>query len=321
MVGSVLLGLIWRPQPSSALTSSYWRTHQASDALSILHPLPQQPLRGGSEDSQILKRDLEPEAIPEVDSVLRRESLLSRSADRLRGWTSSESRRGNSEAKGNSEEAPLFEAGRNTAERSSHDVSEDDRHGRSGVSAGPRLKCTVVEPREKHTATIIWLHGHDHDPEDLIEGNLPDVLALPWCKFVFVHSPKGSGGGSGGAGESPEGAEGAGDEWKESDRGGRWLPAGQSAIAEMDGLLRLVNGVHRIIRQETSGETGVPSQRVALVGHGEGGVVAMAAALSFRQSLGALVCLSCWFPRILLGWCDGQTVRGACCLLQPETKP
>jgi hypothetical protein len=36
----------------------------------------------------------------------------------------------------------------------------------------------------------------------------------------------------------------------------------------------------------------------------------MASALSCRQPLGGLISMSSWFPRVLAGWCDGQTVGG-----------
>jgi predicted esterase len=239
-------------------------------------------LRGGADDK------LAPEAFADArTSGLRAGSMLSRSADLARRtWIASRSA---SEAvrqlQGDGEHAKA-EAPVNASlhgESHENEVMEDERgSGWAGVAAGPRLKCTVVEPSEKHTATIIWLHGRGHEPDDLIAGDLPKALAVPWCKFCLVHSPKGRGtnGGMDMLGkESGEDEEG----WGKSDRGGRWLPTGQSPITEMDSLLRLVNGVHRLIRQETSGEKGVPSQRIVLAGHGEGGVVALAAALSCRQ--------------------------------------
>ena len=205
-------------------------------------------------------------------------------------------------------------ARRGTEDQAADEVAEIDRResGVGEIEAGPRLRCTVVEPREKHTATIIWLHGRGHDPDDLIRGDMPAVLAAPWFKFVFVHSPRGSG--SGGTAGSASGDRNEGGDVMsgggESERGGRWLPTEHSAIAEMGNLHRLVTGLHRLIRQETSGDKGVPSQRLVLAGHGEGAVVALAAALSCRQTLGGLISLSAWFPRVLAGWCDGQSAGG-----------
>ena len=277
-------------------------THTRNRECHICHAPVLRRLRGGG-------NQLAPEAIADGDGAaggLRGSTILSRSAD-LASWistrgTSEASRRGQPEARGEHATAINLDAAGQVTEG---EGAEDERMGR-----GPRLKCTVVEPSEKHTATIIWLHGRGHEPGDLIQGMLPEALALPWCKFVFVHSPKGSGGAAETAGAENEGEEAEREVWRESDRGGRWLPTDESPIAEMDSLLRIVNGLHRIIRQETSGDKGVPSQRLVLAGHGEGGVVAMATALSCRQPLGGLISLSSWFPRVLAGWCDGQTVAG-----------
>jgi len=276
-------------------------------ARSLHGPVPARPrgrgqlrLCGGADDSSSHAQPLVPEATLEGSvGALRQMPMLSRSADLARkSWMSF------SEAARRSE----------NCDRSDALADDEERDGWAGAPTGPRLKCTVVEPREKHTATIIWLHGSGHEPEDLIEGDLPAVLALPWCKFVFVHAPKGSGGkgsdGVGGGAAMDSGGGGGGGEWVESDRGGRWLPTGEGVITEIDSLVRLVNGLHRLIHQETTGDHGVPSQRLALAGHGEGGAVAMAAALSCRQPLAGLISLSAWFPRVLAAWCDGQTVGG-----------
>jgi len=262
-------------------------------------------LRGGTDDK------LAPEAIADARaSGLRPGSVLSRSADLARRtWitaraASTEASAGEADGRGGPANASLSRDGNET-----EGVEDDRRDVWAGVAAGPRLRCTVVEPSEKHTATIIWLHGRGHEPDDLITGDLRAALAAPWCKFIYVHSPKGSGA-HGGLDVVGKWSEDDDDGWGESERGGRWLPAGQSPITEMDTLMRLVNGLLRLIRHETSGDKGVPSQRIVLAGHGEGGVVAMAAALSCRQPLGGLISLSSWFPRVLAGWCDGQTVGG-----------
>ena len=303
--------------PGEARLGAAWAEGITPRGWPLLH------LRGGADEDENLPGRAMLDA--DMPGELRRGSLLSRSADLVkRSWSAAPDLQ-NGKARSEAKSA----AGRGADDAVPEDVDfsvgtgEHDRAHVTPVSAGPRLKCTVVEPQEKHTATVIWLHGRDHDPDDLIHANLPEALALPWCKFVFVHSPKRCGGARAGGLEAPEGGEGGegGDEnWGgnndspgsiTNDRGGRWLPTGQSAISEMDSLLRLVNGLHRIIREETSGDKGVRrSQRVVLAGHGEGAVVAMAAALSCRQPLGGLVSLSAWFPRVLLGWCDGQTVAG-----------
>ena len=269
----VLVLSLWLAQLSSTRTRRCWYTiphAQRKEALacSLRSHL---ALRGGGGGGDV--EPLPPEVPAEgctTPGGLRR-SMLSQSADLARrSWLSP---RAASESKTKvSASAPRGESdGKDTTDgvqkAQDAEAAEDER--RDVGTGGMRLKTTVVEPRQKHTATIIWLHGRGHDPDDLIRGDMPAVLALPWCKFIFVHSPRGSGSGMGAAGGAGEGQEGGEFIGAPSDRGGRWLPTDQSAIAEMDSLLRLINGVHRLIRQETSGDNGVPSQRLVLVGHGE----------------------------------------------------
>jgi hypothetical protein len=52
------------------------------------------------------------------------------------------------------------------------------------------LKTLIVEATEPHSATIIWLHslgdsGKFFANEDGHGLGLPDVLAVPWCRFIF----------------------------------------------------------------------------------------------------------------------------------------
>ena len=52
------------------------------------------------------------------------------------------------------------------------------------------LKTLIVEATETHSATVIWLHslgdsGKYFANEDGHGLDLPDVLAVPWCRFIF----------------------------------------------------------------------------------------------------------------------------------------
>ena len=52
------------------------------------------------------------------------------------------------------------------------------------------LRTLIVEATEPHSATIIWLHslgdsGKFFANEDGPGLGLPDVLSVPWCRFIF----------------------------------------------------------------------------------------------------------------------------------------
>jgi hypothetical protein len=68
-------------------------------------------------------------------------------------------------------------------------ATESLESGRMNKAFGA-LKTLIVDSTEPHSATIIWLHslgdsGKYFANEDGHGLDLPDVLAVPWCRFIF----------------------------------------------------------------------------------------------------------------------------------------
>ena len=121
------------------------------------------------------------------------------------------------------------------------------------------LKALVVDATEPHSATIIWLHslgdsGKYFANEDGLD--LPDVLAVPWCRFIF-----------------PTAAE-----INVTLRGGMQQPAWfdierldeRGVIQDEQGVVVAAEQVMRLVANER--RLGIPANRIILAGFGQVGM-------------------------------------------------
>lgn len=131
-----------------------------------------------------------------------------------------------------------------------------------------------VDATERHTATIVWLHGLGASGYDF-EPIVP-MLDLPQVRFVFPHAP-----------ERPV-----------TVNGGLEMPAWYDITSldfdddrASDGdVAASARDIEALVRKEI--DAGIPSERVFVVGFSQGAAMALHVALRFEQSLAGVVCLS-----------------------------
>ncbi len=138
----------------------------------------------------------------------------------------------------------------------------------------------VVEPPTPATASVIWLHGLGADGHDF-EGILP-MLGLPpdhGIRFIFPHAP-----------ERPitvnDGLVMRG-----------WYDISSfdfSRRGDLEGIESSVREISLLIDAELA--NGIPAERVILAGFSQGGVIALHAALRYRQKLAGVMALSTYLP-------------------------
>ena len=142
--------------------------------------------------------------------------------------------------------------------------------------------AVVIEPNQPAEAAVIWLHGlgasgHDFEPAVPLLG----LQQLP-VRFIFPHAP-----------ERPV-----------TVNGGMVMPAWYD-IEHMDiertidvsGIQASSDRVDQIIRQQI--DSGIPVERIALVGFSQGGAVALYAGVRSQQPLAGVMALSTY-------WVGGQ---------------
>ncbi|KAM0521819.1 hypothetical protein ACHAPE_002380 [Trichoderma viride] len=142
------------------------------------------------------------------------------------------------------------------------------------ISISVRPSPDVIEPLTKHTATIIFIHGLGDKPETLHEpidqwrsnGHADNI------KFVLPHAPI-----------IPFTA-------KVYDGS----PDALQTDEDVDGIFASRDCIHSLIGEEIS--AGIPSKRIMLAGFSQGGVIAVAAGLTYSQPLAGIVLLSAWLP-------------------------
>lgn len=142
------------------------------------------------------------------------------------------------------------------------------------------LESVVINPKEEHQATIIWLHGlgaDGHDFEGVVpELRLPDHLGI---KFIFPHAPY----------RSITINDGM------SMRGWYDVKAlDMSAEEDTNGINDSAQKISEIIDHEIA--EGIPSTAIILAGFSQGGAIVLYTALRYRQPLLGVIALSTYLP-------------------------
>ncbi len=144
----------------------------------------------------------------------------------------------------------------------------------------PLLDSVIIEPAEKATASIIWLHGlgaNGHDFEPIVpQLKLSPELAI---RFIFPHAPS-----------RPV-----------TLNQGMVMPAWfdilgldrQSQVDEQ-GIQETCQQIHQLIHHEK--QQGIPASRIILGGFSQGGVIALQSAFTYPESLAGAFGLSTYLP-------------------------
>ncbi len=136
----------------------------------------------------------------------------------------------------------------------------------------PRLDAIEIAPKKPATHSVIWMHGlgdTGHGHVDVVRAlKLPSSAAV---RFVLPHAP-----------EIPV-----------TINGGLVMPAWYDVVAlggerhDVAGVRRSAKAVEALVRLEV--ERGVPSERIALAGFSQGGVIALFLATRYPgRLLGAI---------------------------------
>ncbi len=138
----------------------------------------------------------------------------------------------------------------------------------------------VVEPQEKATSVVIWLHGLGADGHDF-EGILPQ-LQLPenhTIRFIFPHAPV-----------QPV-----------TINGGMtmrsWYDIVSMEIADrvdINGVEQSVAVINESIDQQK--QLGIEVKNILLAGFSQGGLIALNAGLNCSESLAGILALSTYYP-------------------------
>jgi phospholipase/carboxylesterase len=148
------------------------------------------------------------------------------------------------------------------------------------------LPCVELEPKQRATHAIVWLHGLGADGNDFVpivphlglDGGLGGGQGsgpTPAVRFVFPHAP------------SIPVALNMGmvmPAWY--DIGGLDLRTKQDEA----GIRRSAGQVRALVEREI--ERGIPSRNIVLAGFSQGGAVAIYTALRFEKPLAGAICLS-----------------------------
>ncbi len=138
------------------------------------------------------------------------------------------------------------------------------------------LPCVEIEPKEKATASIIWLHGLGADGNDFApiipELKLPESMAV---RFIFPHAPS----------------------MPVTINGGRVMPAWYDILemsidrkVDTKQLIISSDAIVALIDREI--ERGIASRHIIIAGFSQGGAVAYHCALTYKKPLAGLLALS-----------------------------
>ncbi len=141
------------------------------------------------------------------------------------------------------------------------------------------LPCLEIEPKEKATASVIWLHGLGADGNDFApiipDLKLPDDLAV---RFIFPHAPT----------------------MPVTINNGYVMPAWYDILemsidreVDVKQLMISSDAIAALIDREI--ERGVDSQRIIIAGFSQGGAVAYQCALTYKKPLAGILALSTYF--------------------------
>lgn len=151
--------------------------------------------------------------------------------------------------------------------------------------AGPRIRqdgtTLIVEPKEKHTATIIWMHGLGDTAEGWIDVASMFAPSLPHVKFILPT-----------AGTLPV-----------TLNGGFPMPAwydienlsGDRKTERCNGIQASRERVLKLIAKEEE-KHGIKPERIVLAGFSQGGAMSYYTGLSFEKKLGGILVLSGYMP-------------------------
>eukprot|EP00276_Gloeochaete_wittrockiana_P010990 CAMPEP_0184656196 /NCGR_PEP_ID=MMETSP0308-20130426/15947_1 /TAXON_ID=38269 /ORGANISM="Gloeochaete witrockiana, Strain SAG 46.84" /LENGTH=222 /DNA_ID=CAMNT_0027093197 /DNA_START=143 /DNA_END=811 /DNA_ORIENTATION=- len=137
----------------------------------------------------------------------------------------------------------------------------------------------VVKPKQKHTATVIFLHGLGDTGHGWADVAPDFQAAVPYCKFIFPTAQV-----------RPV-----------TLNGGMPMPAWFDILGLSDSSQEDEKGIeeagHRISSMiEAEVKAGVPANRIVVGGFSQGGVISLYTALMGPNAIAGVVALSCWLP-------------------------
>ncbi|RWS04352.1 Acyl-protein thioesterase 1-like protein [Dinothrombium tinctorium] len=139
------------------------------------------------------------------------------------------------------------------------------------------LNNVVINPKDKHSATIIFLHGLG----DTGHGWASTIAQIKpsFAKCICPTAPRMPVTLNGGF-EMPS--------WFDL------LTLDASGPEDANGIRRATEWIHSLLDEEI--KNGIPSNRIVLGGFSQGGGLALHAALRYQQPLAGLLAFSCWLP-------------------------
>jgi len=166
--------------------------------------------------------------------------------------------------------------------------------------SAPVLERITIEPTTSATCTVIWLHGLG----DSGAGFAPivPVLNLPSdhsIRFIFPHAPE----------QAVTVNQGmVMRSWydiKNMDIAGR---------ADMEGVLESEKAVKALIQEQI--DSGIPANKIVLVGFSQGGVMSLFTGLRYPETLAGIIGLSCYLASGLEIPADSSDANKATPILQ-----
>lgn len=142
------------------------------------------------------------------------------------------------------------------------------------------LETIELNPTNKATASVIWLHGLGADGNDFTpiipELNLPNNLSI---RFIFPNAPM-----------QPV-----------TINNGYIMRAWYDIVslestkhADEEGIKKSVHELGRLIEREEN--LGIPSERIILAGFSQGAVIALSTGLTYHKRLAGILALSGYLP-------------------------
>jgi predicted esterase len=142
------------------------------------------------------------------------------------------------------------------------------------------VTAVICDAKEKHTATVIFLHGLGDSGHGWSE--LVPQLQMPHVKFMFPNAPS----------------------MPVSLNMGMSMPAWFDLYSldditreDIDGMQNTRALVERLVQKEI--DNGIPASRIVIGGFSQGGAIALFTGLSTSQPLAGILCLSGWLPGAL----------------------
>jgi len=143
------------------------------------------------------------------------------------------------------------------------------------------IDAVQVEPQKTANAVVIWLHGlgaDGHDFEPVIPHlNLPSTLNI---RFIFPHAPV-----------QPVTCNNgmAMRSWYDI------LELSELRKINEQDLINATASIDQVIEHQM--QSGIPSEKILLVGFSQGGAVALHTGLRFSSKLAGILALSTYMPR------------------------